>query len=158
MPAVPNWAKAELIRRESDVPVVALITLTHPRWGVPQRMTTDISTVTSRGQTFAPAAFELNVVADEDAAPQASLAIPNVDRRLGREMAKLDSPPECTIELVALSNPDEPIYVAYRLEVLDPEMTPWQITATLKGKDWTQEQCGSKRIIPRDFPAFFIGN
>lgn len=155
---VPDWAAAELISRKSDDPVVVNVTLTHPRWGVPQRLTTDKNPVVSNGQTFAPAAFDLTVISDEDKPPQASLAIPNVDRRIGVELRKLDSYPECTIEVIALSTPDEPIYSAHRLQVLDPEITPWTVSATLKGKDYTQEQCGTKRVIPRDFYAFFKSN
>jgi uncharacterized protein DUF1833 len=155
---VPNWAAAELIRSTSDDPIVVNLTISHPRWGTPQRLTTDKNQVVSNGQTFEPAAFDLTVVSDEDRPPQASLAIPNVDRNIGKELRKLDSYPECTIEVVALSTPDEPIYSAHRLQVLDPEISPWTVSATLKGKDYAQEQCGTKRIIPRDFPAFFIGN
>lgn len=152
---LPNWAQAELIARESDDPIVALLTIEHPRWGVPQRMVSDINQVVSRGLTFLPSAFELQVVSDDDGPPRASLSLPNASREIGTELQKLDSAPECKIEVIALSHPDEPIYTAARLEIVEINLGAVVVSGDLRGKDFTSEPIGTKRVIPRDFPAFF---
>jgi hypothetical protein len=152
---IPNWAQAELIARESDDPIIALLTITHPFWGVPQRLACDTNDVVSRGDIFDAAPFDLQIVSDDDGPAIGRLAIPNADRRIGELIQKLDSMPECSIEVIALSHPDEPIYRASRLDVDIRNIGAVSVSADLRGKDFSTEPCGTKRVIPRSFPAFF---
>lgn len=153
--AVPNWAHAELIARESADPLIPLVTLTHPLWAEPQRMALDVNEVVSDGETYLPAAFDLRVVSDDDGPTKAVLAVPNVGRELAEMVQDIASYPECTIEVVALSHPDDPIYRASRLELTNINMGIVTISGDLRGKDFTSEPCGTKRVTPGRFPAFF---
>ena len=153
---LPSWASAWLLARESGDPALALLTMTHPKWGAPYRLARNSAAITSRGQTFAAAWFDVDVVTDVDRAPRATLTIPNVDRTLGQMARGLGSAPEVAIEVISAAHLDEPIYRAARLRLRNIQVSPLALSGDLESLDYSSEVCGSIRVVPGRFPALFL--
>lgn len=155
---LPNWASAELLAREADSPVVAAVTLQHDKWGEPIRLVKDTQALVSRGWTFAPAWFDLQIVGDGDEPPRATLSIPNVDQVIGEMVQLLDGDPaEVTLEAISLAYPDEPLYRAARLELRGINISAVIVSGSLSLRDYGTEKFGKIRVTPRLFPALFRG-
>lgn len=153
---LPSWASAWLLARESGDPALALLTMTHPLWGAPYRLARNNAAVSSRGQIFAAAWFEVDVVTDTDQPPRATLTIPNVDRAIGQMARGLGSAPEVAIEVISAAHPDEPIYRAARLQLRNIQVSPLTVSGDLVSRDYSSEPCGSIRVVPGRFPALFL--
>jgi hypothetical protein len=153
---LPSWAPAWLTARESGDPAVLLLTASHPEWGAAYRLARNTADVTSRGEVFRAAMFAADVVTDSDGPPRATLTIPNVDREIGQMVLRLSSPPQITLEVVALSAPDEPIYRAARLELRNVSIDALAVSGDLASHDYSSEPCGRVRVIPGRFPALFL--
>lgn len=155
---LPNWAAAELLARESESPVVAAVTLQHAKWGEPLRLVKDTQALTSRGWTFAPAWFDIQIVGDGDEPPRATLAIPNVDQVIGEMVQLLDGEPaEVALEAISLAYPDEPLYRAARLELRGVAINAVTVSGDLVSRDYGTEKFVKTRVTPRLFPALFRG-
>lgn len=155
---LPNWAAAELLAREADSPVVAAVTLHHDKWGEPLRLVKDTQALVSRGWTFAPAWFDIQIVGDGDEPSRATLSVPNVDQIIGEMVQLLDGEPaEVTIEAISLANPDEPLYRAARLEMRGITINAVTVSGDLASRDYGTEKFGKIRVTPRLFPALFRG-
>jgi hypothetical protein len=152
---LPNWAAAALLAREAASPVVPAITLNHRSWGAPIRLVRDTQDLISRGDRYTAAFFDLEVVTDTDAPPRATLTVPNVDQSIADMLLRLNSPPEVTIEVISLDHADEPVYRAGRLELRNVNITAVRATGDLVSRDYSTETCGTIRVIPARFPAFF---
>ena len=124
---VPAWADAVLTARRSTDPVVFLVTVSHPAFGT-YRLVQDAADLVSRGETFKSAWFEVSEVNDDGELPQAALAVPNVDPDIGRKLLRQPTRPEVTVEVVALSEPDDPIKRIPRLELRGLEINEVTIT------------------------------
>lgn len=155
MPTLPSWATAWLLARETGEAALALLTLTHTDWGAPYRLARNPLGVTSQGQDYAAAWFDVDVVNDDGEPPRATLTIPNVDRSIGRMVMGLASPPEVAIEVVGSDHLDEPIYRAARLELRAIKIDKMALTGTLVTRDFSTETVGTIHVTPGRFPALF---
>lgn len=151
---VPSWADAMLMARRSDEPIVFMVTVSHPAFGT-YRLVRNTEDVASRGETFKAAWFEVAEVNDDGELPQAVLSVPNVDPDVGRKLLRQPTRPEATVEVVALSEPDEPIRRIPRLDLLGLEIDEAVITGQLAGKDHSAEPFGTVVVLPSTFPALF---
>lgn len=151
---MPTWAEGWLLARASDDPAVMLVTITHPALGV-FRLVRDTQDLVSRGETFSAAWFEVDWVNDDGNVPRCSLSIPNVDPEIGRKFLRQSTPPEVTIEIVAVSTPDEPIARVARLDLRSLSVDPIAVTGQLVGKDHSAEPLGTITVLPSNFPALY---
>lgn len=153
--ALPSFAPAWLLARESGEAALLLLTISHPMRGAPVRLARNAAAVTSRGETYAAAWFEADVVTDMDGPPRAELTIPNVDRAIGFWADGLDGPPEVTLEVVASDHLDEPVYRAARLQLRNVEILPMTVKGQLTSRDYSSEPCGTIHVNPGRFPGLF---
>ena len=152
--AVPTFAYALLQARRSDDPVVFMVTVSHPAFGT-YRLVRNTEDVTSRGETFKASWFEVAEVNDDGELPQAALSVPNVDPDIGRKLLRQPTRPEVTVEVVALSEPDDPIKRIPRLDLRGLEINEVAITGQLAGKDHSAEPLGTVVVLPGNFPALY---
>lgn len=150
----PTWAEAWLLARASDDPAVMLVTIIHPALET-IRLVRDTADLVSRGETFKAAWFEIDWVNDDGNLPRCTLSVPNVDPEMGRRYLRQVTPPEVTIEVVAVSQPDEPIARVARLDLRRLNVDPVAITGELVGKDHSAEPLGTITVLPSNFPALY---
>lgn len=147
MPTLPSWAAAWLTALESGDAAIALATVTHPQLGT-IRLARNTADVTSRGETFQAAYFDLDVVTDTDSPARARFSVPNVDRAMGFALMKLSGPAEVVLEVISSAYPDEPYYRAARLELRNVDIGAIEITGELLGRDFSQEPFGTVVMTP----------
>jgi len=146
--------KTWLLAPSSSDPVLFLLTLSSPETGF-VRLVLNTADVTSRGETFRAAYFEIDWISDTDAPPRARLTIPNVNQEVGRIAARITGNPEVLIEAVAASSPDDVIAAARRLELRGITLSALSVSGDLARRDWGTEQTGTIRVLPSNFPALF---
>jgi hypothetical protein len=152
--SLPTWAEAWLIARRSDDPALMLVTIMHEQLET-FRLVKDTQELVSRGQTFKASWFEVEWVNDDGTLPRCSLSVPNVSPEMGRMFLGLSTPPQVTLEVIALSQPDEPIARVPRLDLRRMRVDPLFITGDLVGKDHSAEPLGSIQVLPGNFPALY---
>lgn len=150
----PTWAEAWLLARASDDPAVMLVTIMHPALET-IRLVRDTVSLVSRGETFNASWFEIDWVNDDGSLPKCSLSVPNVDPEIGRKYLRQSTPPEVTLEIVAVSLPDEPIATVPRLDLRSIRIDALAVTGELVGKDHSAEPLGTIMVLPSNFPALY---
>lgn len=153
---MPSFAEALLGARFSDDPVVLLITVMHPT-GEVVRLVKNSEDVTSRGEVFKACWFDVSLINDDGGIPSSELTLPNVDNReIGQRYFRQITSPEITLEVIALSQPDEVITDARRLDLTGVSLQGGvSLTGRLSGKDHSSEPYGRITVIPSKFPALF---
>lgn len=151
---LPSWGEAWIAARRSDDPALMLLTFSHPAMGV-IRLVRDTQDFTSRGETFKSSWFDVDWVNDDGNVPRVKLSIPNVDPEMGEALLRQSTRPEVTLEIVAVSEPDEPLARVARLELQGLTIDAVAITGDLVGKDHSAEPLGTITVIPATFPAMF---
>lgn len=151
---MPAFADAWMRARASSVPGVALVTISHLSFGT-LRMVGDTQDLVSRGETFSKAAFKFELPQDNDRVPRATLQVPNVDPEIGRMLMRVIDPPQITLEVVLLSNPDQPIKRYARLELRNVKVDPINVTGEIWGVDYSSEPLGTLVVNPTNNLALF---
>lgn len=144
------WARA----RASAVPAGILLTISHESFGT-IRLVGDTVDLVSRGETFSAAPIKFDLPQDDDQVPRATLQLPNVDPEMGRTLMRVVDPPQLTLEVVLLSNPDEPVRRYARMELRNVKIDPINITGEIWGTDNSSEPLGTMPVNPTNNPALF---
>lgn len=153
--AIPSWADGWALARASDDPGLMLVTITHPTQEV-VRLVNNPTDFVSRGLTYKASWFEVDWVNDDGELPKASLSIPNIiPKDVGQRYLGQTIKPEASLEVVAVSHPDEPIIRVARLELIGLRVDPAAVTGDLVGKDHSSEPLGTIVVLPSNFPAMF---
>jgi len=151
----PSWGHAWATARFSLDPACMLLTVTHPEMET-IRLARYPEDIVSRSQTFKASWFEPEWVNDDGQIPRCTLSFPNIDRReIGQRYLKKPTAPEVTLEVIAISAPDEPIKAVYGLELRGITIDPVSITGDLMGRDHSSEPVGKIIVIPSRFPALY---
>lgn len=151
----PSWADAWAMARSSEDPALLLVTITHEALET-RRLVKDTQDFVSRGETYKAAiGLEIDWVNDDGTVPRCSLSVPNVDPSIGREYLRQATRAEVTLEVVALSMPDEPLARVARLELMGLRIDPIAVTGDLTGKDHSAEPLGTIVVLPSNFPALY---
>jgi hypothetical protein len=145
---------AKLLTRWRDDTLLFLLTITHPM--IPTiRLARNNESIISRGETYTPAPFELQLTNDVEELPQMSITIPNVNRQIGRAMLAIRYGMEASIDVVFASDPDD-IWKRYaRLELHDITFQALNLQGTLSHRRVNHEPFPNRRIIPSKFFAFY---
>lgn len=152
---MPEWVDAWAMAKRSDDPTLLLVTITHPNFET-VRLVNNTEDFVSRGETYKASWFEVDWVNDDGEMPRCSLSVPNVvpaeigQRYLGQVVA-----PEASLEIVAVTEPDEPIRRVARLELRGLSVDPVVVTGILSGKDHSAEPLGTIVVLPSNFSALF---
>lgn len=154
--AVSNTFRSAVFSSETGEAFLALITIDHAVIDPPIRVTSDGVDTISRGNTYTPYPFRVQLPSDmEDRPPVARLAIDNVSREIARSLRGISSPATVTVEIVLGAAPDI-------VEAAFPDFTLREArgdSLTVEG-DLTIEQYMSEpypagRFTPAEFPGLF---
>lgn len=149
-------ARMALNAQETEEVFLILLTLSHASMPKPLRVTSDAVTTTSRGDDFAPFPFELTLPDDDESgAPEARLAIDNIDRQIVQALRGLSSAPSVLIEIVRAADPDtvEARFADFRLR--DVSYDSRVVEGILGIEDFTSEPYPANVFAPGLFPGLF---
>lgn len=153
--ALSDIADAILGSRFSDDPAVMLVTISHPFIGI-TRLARNTDDVVSRGETYKAAWFEVDWVNDDGNIPRCTLSIPNVDtKEVGQRYLRQSIAPVVSLEVISLSDPDNPLGAVHGLDLRDIGLDPISVSGSLVGKDHSSEPLGTINVLPSNFPALF---
>jgi hypothetical protein len=101
-------ATEQAIAQHAEDPFIALLTIEHPNLETPYRFARNREKIISNGETFGASYFDLELPGDGDGAPQATITVANVNRRIGQELERLpaDDQTVCTIQIVLAATPN----------------------------------------------------
>ena len=159
---------AQANAQESGVVVVLLMTITHPDWVAPVRLSTDptqritetssdvIYGTQSRGNDylFLPAQITLPSQTEE-APPQMRISIDNVSRDLVAEIRALSSPPAFQVELVTADDPDTVLAMWPEFLMANIQYNATTINADLVIETLQAEPYPAGTFTPAEFPGVF---
>lgn len=118
---MPTYSQLiELLRQESDVVPMTLITVDHSQMASPLRFVNAAPLpFVSNGQTYLPAVFEAEISSDKyDEPPVATLTIAGTDGTILAAIQGLDPSPTFTLQLVFENAPDDVVYENRDFEVI----------------------------------------
>ena len=154
--AISAPLKAGLLAGATAEGVIPLLTISHPDLAAPVRLSGDRVDTVSRGDTYTAFPFDLVVPDDRlQQLPRGELQISNVSREITAWLRSLVSPPDVTIELVRLDDPDsvEASWTGLRLQ--EPRWTTEHIACSLVGGDRATRRWPAGRFEPSGFPGLY---
>lgn len=160
--------REELIGEEGEHVQLAFITITHTTLPEPLRFVSDGVNYVRDGVMWTGIWFDVQILSDNENRPQTKLKIQNVDRQIGEAILAMGSDP-CRLQIELLSSEDfdttvDPRaevgtahvnYVAKHLYLLNISMNALEVTATVKGWDYTQEKYPSLAATKDRLPGLF---
>jgi len=135
---------------------LVLLTLDHPTWGAPVRVTSDAVDTASRGYTYKPFPFLVSLPEErDDALARVRLTIDNVDRSIIAALRPLTSPPTVTLEVVLASSPDTLEAGPFDFTLRNVEYDALTITGDLMFEDVLNEPFPAGSFTPASYPGLF---
>jgi len=149
-------ARQALYADATDEVFLILLTLSHDDLEAPIRVTSDAVETVSRGDTFVPFPFDLQLPDDQEGkAPKAKLVIDNVDRSIVRAIRSLSTAPTALIEIVRAAAPDtvEATFEDFRL--INVTYDAKRVEGVLSIEDFVAEPYPAATFSPGFFPGMF---
>lgn len=146
--------RADLEATESPHALLGFLTITHPLLAPPIRIVSDIFDYEMGGANYKGLPFEVEVLNDSEAMPEARLRVQNIDRRIGEALLAIRDRARVKLEVISAADFDltvEPrvptgapavIHGFDHLELVDVEANPIEVTGRLILRDYAQEPCG----------------
>lgn len=155
--ALSTAAKRVLTRRENSVPVIMLLTVTHPDLALPIRLATNTvgDDIVSNGNTFTGAPFEIEWPSDDEESPTAKLTAINVDRAIGEALESIVTPADCTLQVVLATSPNTIEREGVKFQLRNAEWNGGIVTADLGQAYFASEPWPKYRVTPAAFPSLF---
>lgn len=152
--------RRQLFKPFRDEDYRVLLTIDHESFNEPYHFVSgdpnEFKTLISNGTVFTTFPFEINLLSDDDRDPQATLAIQNVDDRIGSTILDLSEETlTVTIQVVLRVDPDTIEYEAVNLELVDIEINAIAITGKLAIRGLSTEPCPGRRVTNATSPVFF---
>jgi hypothetical protein len=132
-----------LMAQDTSEGFVILLTIDHADLAQPIRVCSNQTDLTSNGDVYQAFPFQVNLPSEsDDAPPQVTLSIDNVDRQIVTAVRTISSPPTVDMSVVMLSDPDT------------VEVGPF--TFTLNGVEYDRltvsGQLGFEQILSQPWP------
>ncbi|MFU0504003.1 DUF1833 family protein [Pseudaminobacter sp. NGMCC 1.201702] len=152
--------------QETGEVLVVLLTITHPDYATPLRISSDPTTLlseaplqygtVSRGETYLFAPFSTSLPDDMDErAPTARFVLENISRDLVELVRSVSTPAKATIEVVLASSPDS-VEIEYpEFDVKNASYNANVMTLELSIDALTDEPYPSGTFSPASFPGLF---
>lgn len=170
MPLSPR-AVAAVLAPQTDEREINLLTITHPQWAEPLRLSTDPTVwlrndpdtgtpmygTISRGMTFEYVPIA-SVLPDshEDSPPSGKVSISNVSRLVSPYLLTIeDEYPRVTVEVVLASQPDIVDQVWPEMELTNSSIDANNAEATIAMNTAEKEPLPWLRFVPAYFPNLF---
>jgi hypothetical protein len=145
---------------QSDVGAMLwLLTITHAPTSSLFRAVNNITAITSRGNVFAPYAFDVKLAEESlDRVPAVQLVIDNVDRALVDMVRAAQAPPVVKLELIVSDAPDVVEFDIPQTFLREAEWNASQITGKLEPVDVFTQKFPSRDAMytPLNTPGLFV--
>lgn len=142
-----------LLQRDGAEPGIWLVTISGWDGGATERLARNSENITSRGQVFNAAWFDISLPSDSDGEPRAGFSVPNVNREPGLLLIENNAPLTATYELVRASAPDIVVYSARALKMRTGNITPLEVTGELAAVQYDNEPYINLIVSPDAFPG-----
>lgn len=153
MPISDNAIELLLTRWRDDV-LIYLLTITHPSLPV-VRWARNNEEIESRGETFQPAPFDLQLPPDNEELPSMIVTLPNVNRSIGRRILQIQNGMTANLEAVFASAPDDVWKALRQMELHDVTFDGIMLNGTLSHRRVQHEPFPNRRVIPSKFFAYY---
>lgn len=153
MPISANAIELLLTRWRDDV-LIYLLTITHPQLPT-VRWARNNESITSRGQIFTPAPFDLQLPTDNEELPSMVITLPNVRRTIGRQILAINQGMTANLEAVFASAPNDVWKSLQQMELHDVTFDGIMLSGTLSHRRVTHEPFPNRRVIPTKFFAYY---
>jgi len=159
----PNL-RAALNAEETDQEIVCLLTISHPNFTEPMRVTDspvtvfddDVYGIDSRGDRFIYIPFNFTMPDQNDTAvPTVRLSVENVSLEITEAFKKMTSPAICLFELVLASSPDTLEMVYEDLILRGGQGDVLYVSADVAADDVTRERYPADSYSPFLYPGLF---
>jgi len=153
---VSDTFRSAIYAPETAEAFLALISIDHPTFATPIRVTSDAVDTVSRGNTYVRYPFRVTLPTDaEGGAPLARLSIDNVHRDILRQLRATPDAATVTIEIVLGSDPDtvEVSFPDFELREVSHDFLT--IEGTLSVEHFAAEPYPAGVFSPADFPGMF---
>lgn len=143
--------------RETGECLAVLLTLSHPAFAAPIRVTNVGSDVTSRGDLFQNFPFTPSFPRDTgDAPPLVNLTVCNVTREIVNQLRPIvDQRVQVLIEVVLSDTPDTVEYGPLNFELRDVKYDAFVVEGSLGFEDVLNEPFPGDEMNPTTFPGLF---
>jgi hypothetical protein len=152
---LPDAAKAELHARNTGGVWLVLVTVEHADFAAPLRYVNDRQNVTSGGDVYTALAFTVQLPADRDAPPRATLTLDNVTRAAVAAMRAITTPPSLTLEVIRRVAPNTILLSYPNLKVLGSQISARSIVLEIGADPVFDESYPGTDFTPLVFPAGF---
>lgn len=154
--SVSDTFRSAVYAQETDQVFLALITIDHPSFATPIRVSSDAVDTLSRGNTFSRYPFKLTLPGEGDGASSiAKITIDNVSRDILRQLRATSDAASVLIEIVLGSAPDtvEVSFPDFYLSEVDHDALT--IQGTLSVEHFTAEPFPALVFSPAGFAGLF---
>lgn len=131
--------------------MLPFLMIEHPHLAEPIRVVSDVMDYLRDGQLWLGVLFRATLPSDTESAPEARLTVPNVDRRVGNALRRLQDRAHVTLDVCSSADFDlsvdpraplgtvTPVYPPIRFQLVDIECTTAELSGTLMLRDFSQE-------------------
>lgn len=162
-----SWRR-ELEKQQSAEAPLAFVAITHEQLETPLRFVSvaGVDHVWS-GATYYGIGFDWQLLTDDDQPPRSALTLENVDRRAGRYVRDLLTPPRVRIDILLASDFDETtdprtaigtpssMYTANHLFLTDVSFDGLSLTGNLQSWDYRQTSWPAIRATQSRTPGLY---
>lgn len=141
---------------ETDEVISILLTLTHPSFAAPIRVTDNGEDLTSGGEVYTRFPFQVTTPGDTDAATSVRLSIDGTDRRIIQEIRGTNYEPiKVDLAVVLASTPDTIEVGPYSFLLRNVSYTASTVDGELQFEDILNEPYPADSFTPSRFPGCF---
>lgn len=157
-----------LERQVSDTVLLAFVKIEHPNLATPLYLVADAMDYLRDGVLWMGVLFGVTPPSDNDNSPEASITVPNTDRRIGAALRTLNDRAYVTLEVCTSDEfdvsvdprvplgPVTPLYPPVRYELVDVECTVAELTGRLMVRDFAQEPWPAVFATESKVPGLFL--
>lgn len=150
----PAWARAFFNARRSGEALLETVTLYHSMIET-FRMVKNPLPVTSGGNVYNAAWFEVAILNDNDQPPRATITLAHMGTKIVQELKKLINPPHVTLQVLNSAHLDEPVYRAAWMELHAIKVEGNVLSGDLVRHNYAGESFGTILVSEAKFPSLF---
>lgn len=165
---VPQSVISEIEKQASEEALLVFLEIYHEDLMEPIRVVSDPENFVLDGVEYVGFDFRINILSDNDSAPQARLTIMNVDERIGQAVQRSTSPVNLNIQILPMSEfnidvvprtqlntPAIRVYRAPHLRLSEVTGDLMQISGKITSWDYSQEPWPALKATESRFPGLF---